>query len=479
MQKSNKKTVFILLFVFLLMGVFMLSHQFNVSSDYQEIKTDSGLKVLFLKDDSLPFIQYRIFFPKAGADYDSKGKNGLATITAYLMEQGAGGLGSEVLQEELNQLGTEFEIQVSRQTASLALSGLSWHGEKLWGIFQKVLSEPHFKKEEMELLRKQLLEQRLQGLDQPGFVANSLIRQRLFKGSIGQPRGGTLTSLSKISLEDIKSFYKNQYIKGEPVLMIVGQYDRKLKDQIISFFNESFAFQNQKFEPVAAPDLKPEFKLIANDDLVQAEVRLAYSLNSFPVNRPKNFLALKLANAVLGRGSMTSRLFVGLREERGLTYAVWSSFSLGKLYGIFELSGSTKTASVKEFLEQSLAILKKFKEEGISPEELNQAKQNLKSRYLKSIETPENQLNQFVYYTHYLGLDPYFWNNYLDIVDNLALDEVNALIKKFILSKPLQVLIYGHSSLRDQLEGLEAFAPPQMISFKDTFKEELNSYQKQ
>ena len=477
MQKSNKKTGFVLFLVFFVTGVLVLSsYLINTRSDFQEFKTNSGLKILFLRDNSLPFIQYRIFFPKAGADYDFTAKGGLATLTAYLMDQGAGGLNSEALQEELNQLGTELEIRVSRQTASLALSGLSWHGEKLWDIFQKILIEPHFKPEEMDLLRKQFLEQRLKELDRPSFVADSLIRQRLFKGAVGQSEGGTLISLSKISLEDIKSFYKQQYIKGEPVLMVSGQYEKELKKQIISFFNQNFSFQNQKFEPVAVPELQSDFKLITNDELVQAEIRMAYSLNSFPVDQPKDFLAFKLANAVLGSGSMSNRLFVGLREERGLTYAVWSSVGLGKLYGVFALSGSTKTASVKEFLEQSLAILKKFKAEGISLEELNQAKQNIKSRHLKSMETPESRLNQFVYYIYYLGLDSYFWNNYLNIVDGLSLDEVNTLIKKFVLSKPLQVLVYGHSSLKSQLEGLEDFAPLQVVSVKDFFREELDSY---
>ena len=109
----------------------------------------------------MPSIQYRVLFPKAGPDYDFEGKSGLSYLTAYLSEQGAGGLNSEALQEELNQLGTALEISVNRQTVSISLSGLSWHGEKLWNLFGKVLTEPHFQDEEMEILRKQILEARL------------------------------------------------------------------------------------------------------------------------------------------------------------------------------------------------------------------------------------------------------------------------------------------------------------------------------
>ena len=133
MKRLKRKTALVL-FIFLILGGLVL--YFSLSQlafkDYQEIQTDSGLKILFLKDKSLPFIQYKALFPKAGADYDGEGQSGLASLTAFLIEQGAGGLSSTELQEELNQLGTGLDIRVGRQTAALALSGLSWHGLKLW-----------------------------------------------------------------------------------------------------------------------------------------------------------------------------------------------------------------------------------------------------------------------------------------------------------------------------------------------------------
>ena len=481
MKRLNKKTIWaFLFFILLLLGsvvVFKGGLHINKPffSEYREVQTDSGLKILFLKDESLPYIQYKILFPKAGADYDFKNKSGLSYLTAFLSEQGAGGLSSEVLQENLNQLGTDMEIQIGHQTAEISLSGLSWHGKQLWELFQKVLVESHFQKEEMELLRKQLIDKRLKKLDRPSSVAFEVWRRDLFRGSFGEPIDGTLTSLSKISLEDIKSFYKSQYLEGEPLLMVTGQYDKELKKNIISFFNENFSFQGQKFKALSFPDLKSDFKLLTKDNLVQAEICLGYSLGPFPVDNPREFLALQIANSVLGGNNMDNRLFVGLREKKGLTYSTNSYINFGKFYGFFLLSGSTKTDSVREFLELTLVILKKFREKGVHLEELKRAKQTLKSRYLQKIETPEDRLNQLAHYTYYLGVDSHFLNNYLDILDDISLSEVNQLIKKFILSKPLQVLIYGHSSLKSQLEGLEGLPPLQVISFEDYFKEELSS----
>ena len=312
-------------------------------------------------------------------------------------------------------------------------------------------------------------------MDRPSAVTSELWRRGIFKGSVGRAMEGTLVSLSAITLEDVKSFYKQRFQEGEPILMVAGQYDKKLKKNIISFFEKNFSYQGKKSESFSIPQLPAHFKLLVKEDLVQAHVYLGYPISSFPADEPRKFLALKTANSILGGGGMNSRLFMRLREEKGLTYSTQSDMAFGKMYGLFLLSGSTKTSSVREFLEEVLFVLKEFREKGISLEELERAKQVLKSRYLKSIETPENRLNQFIYYTYYLGVKPSFLEDYLDILDDISLDEVNKLIKEFVLSKALQLVIYGHSSLQSQLEGLEGFPPFQVLSFEDYFKEELSS----
>ncbi|MCZ0932157.1 MAG: pitrilysin family protein [Oligoflexia bacterium] len=472
---KRKHIVFLILFGIVLFIGFMAYVKYQ-RSEYKEAQVESGLKMLFLKDDSLPFIQFSVVFPKAGSDYDFEGKSGLAQLTAYMLDQGAGGLNSESLQEELNQLGTELSVSVGRQTARFSISGLSWHKEKLYDLFKKILSRPHFESSEMEILRKQFIDRRIKSLDRADFVADTLLRSALFQGSVSSAGAGNLISLPKINLEDIRAFYKKYYLEGNPIFMIVGDFDKTLEKSARAFVNDSFPYQKQSFDFISAPDLDSQIKLVTNNDLVQAEVRLAYSLFPFPTQNPRQFLVFKLANSILGAGGMTSRLFYELREKRGLTYGAYSSVNFGKLYGFFDISGATKTSSVKEFLEQTFLILNKFKQEGASLEELNTAKQTVKIRHLKKIETPENNLYQTAYYKYYLGLDSGFLDHYLQTIADISLEEVNLGIKEFILSKPLQIIIYGHPSLQSQLEDIKDFSLS-TVSFKDYFKDELNFIQ--
>ena len=494
--KRNILIAIIFIVFFFVSGVFILVF-FDNTVDYNEQKTKSGLKVFSMKDTSLPFIKYHVLFPRAGADYSFEGKSGLSALTAYLLDQGAGGLSSEQIQEELNQLGTELGVSLGRQTVHLSLEGLSWHKEKLFDLFKKILVSPHLKKEELEILKQQFSARRIKLLDRANFIANHLMRKSLFQGVEGEDSYGDLISLAQINLEDIKLFYKKRYKEGNPIFMLVGNFDRAFEREFYSFAEQNFVYHEEpSTAKIKSPVVKKaQFKLLSNDELIQSEVRLAYNLFPFPKEDLRSFMTMRLANFILGGGGMVSRLFLELREERGLTYGVYSFLNLGKVYGFFDISGATKNSSVKEFLEQALLNLKKIKEEGVSLEELDRVKQSFKMKYLKNIETPEDKLSQIVYYNEYLGLDSEFLDNYLDTVDSISLEEVNGIFDKFVLFSEtdslspissgsestafLQVLIYGNSSIQSQLEDLPSLPPLEVISFKDYFKEELEFYKNQ
>ena len=484
--------IYFLIAVFIFSGVFSLNF-FKESYEYKTHETLSGLKVLSIKDDSLPYIRYNVQFLKAGSDYSFEDKAGLATLTAYLLDQGAGDLNSEQIQEELNQLGTELDVSLGKQSVQLSLSGLSWHKEKLFDLFKKIIISPHFKEQELEILRKQFLTKRIRSLDSPSFVSSTFMRKSLFKGMIGEPSNGNLISLSEITLEDIKSFYKTQYKEGNPVFSLVGNFDSSFEKEFYSFVDQNFSYHEQdlieKPEPVYQSS---QYQLLTKKDLVQAEINLSYLLFPFPKEDYKTVLSLKLANFILGGPTLFSRLSEELREKRGLTYSVYSSVSLGKVYGIFSSSGATKNSSVREFIELLFLNLKKVKEEGVTLEELNKAKNQLKMNHLKSIESPEEHLDIVLYYTEYLGLDPKLLNHYVQILDSISLEDVNAVFDKFILSSEfdrikdikktdqinekayLQIQVYGNPSIQSQLENIENLPELQVISFEDYFQEELS-----
>ena len=372
-------------------------------------------------------------------------------------------------------MGTSLSIHVQNQTTSISLNGLSWHGEKLWNLLAKILKEPHFEKNELDILKKQFIKNKLTSLDSPSSTARYFWKTRLFKNSLSV-NTGTVDSFSKITQTDIQNFYNEHYRQNRPLISVVGQFKKTLKNRIISFAEECFSQSKSKSHQLSIIPQPARFILLTKEDLVQTQIVMGYPISAFPVQNPKQYLATCLANLALGGGNMNSRFFVNLRERKGLTYSTFSEAGFGKKYGLFMISGSTKTLSTIEFLKEIFKTLKNFRDKGIFPEELNRSKQTAKSHYLNQIETPEGNLDQIVYYNYYLGVNSDFYKNYLDIINDISIDEVNQAIQQLILSKKLNLTIYGHPSLKQQLEEwtIENLPPFETISFKDHFKNELS-----
>ena len=487
---NNKlKWFIIVLTVSIVTGGFIVS--LGSSKDYKRYQTESGLTVLSTKDKSLPYIKYEAHFTKAGADHVRK--PGLAHLTAYLLDQGAGDLSSEQMQEKLNQLGTELSVSVGRDMVTLSLEGLRWHKKELFELFKKIIVSPRFEEKELEILKEQALTSRKRSLDHPSFVADTFVRKSLFDDPFESSVGGNLISLSDIHLEDIKTFYKTNYKEGNPIFSLAGHFDSSFEKEFYQFVNQNFSYQEKELEQKPEPAVnQSHFQLLTKENLVQAQVRFFYFLFPFPKEDFKSYLSLLLANKTLGGGMFTARLLDELREKRSLTYGVVSYPIFEKNYGVFYVKGATKNSSVREFIEQGLVVLEKIKKEGISEEELNIAKNQLRVGHLKHIESPESQLNRVLYFQEYLGVDEKEIENYLKTLESITLEEVNSIFDTFVLSKSseklqsfteshqtndkayLQVLVYGDPSIESQLQDIKGLPSLEVLSFKDQFGEELD-----
>lgn len=471
---------------------------------------ESGLKILFFEDKRLPYIRFNMFFLKAGSNYDPPNKKGVAKITSDLLDQGAGGLSSEELQQQLNHYGIAFNSNVGRDILSLSLMGLSWHAPKIWDLFLKISTESHLDEKEFKLLKTKSIATRKTDLEDASSLAYEAWRNQFFSkkdpayGSVT----GTVDSLKKITLGDVKDFYLKNYKKNKPILVVLGQFDKELKKKIIASMEQKFNELDDS-HPVLDINLKDKnsFTLLTKNSSVQSQIIIGFSSTPFLKNKPDIHAAIALANFVLGGGS-SGRLYKRLRGDQGLTYGVYSMQYPLKRYGLFIILGSTKTKTTAQFLSETLSILKTFQEKGITAQELQIAKSVLKIRHLKSIETPSSKASKIIRYKYHLEASTsLFIDQYDAILGKVTLEQVNQVIKKYFVSENLNVLVYGHPSSKADLlvfnspdknqEDLKKdvskndsqaksntlisdsskikLAPLKVITFKDVFSKELTS----
>lgn len=458
-------------------------HFDNILKRYKGTAVGAHERIFFREDSKLPYISYSLIFPKAGTQYDGLSnhkklmKNGLAYITAQLLKKGTNELDAETFQKQLANYGTDLRVSVGRKSANISVTSLSWHAEKVWELFIKAASEPRFEVSELKLLKSQLTQSRALKLSHPASFISEIWINQVFKGSeksSGSPSRGTLASIKNIQMEDVKRFYESRYKKGNPLLAVVGKFDRKLKETVKTSFKKNFAFFLEKEEELTDLKIKPFFFFLSHPETRQSQVVVGYPLFPYPKDNPRLAVAMGLANNVFGGDDMSSRLMSRLRVARGLTYGVSSSLSLSETDGFFSVSGSTGTETTGEFLRSILSLMERFEKEGIlSLEELKKSKSVYKSGYFQSRETATKRLSQWISFVHFLKVDPSFIRHFTKIVSRISLEEVNVAIQNFIQTEKLQILVYGHPSVKSQLEDFKALFPLKEISFDEYFKEEL------
>ena len=436
--------------------------------DYKELSFENS-KIFFTQDTSLPYITYSATFANSGSFFDPSQKKGLSLLTSYMQDQGAGNLSSEELQEKLNYYGTEIDVQVGRENIELSLSGLSLHKKELWNLFLKVLFEPRFSKKELEILKKQLVESRLKSLDNPSFVISEAWMRELFGNRYMSPKAGTLKSLKQISIEDIQDFYMENHRKASMLITVVGNYDSKFKKIIKKSLQPLLSKKpNKNFASIKSRKSSHSMVIITNKDLVQSQIALGYVTQPYPIDSPKQAITLSLINSVLGGSRLDSKLMLNLRDKQGLTYGVYSHFLFSKKLGYFSISGSTRSEMTKTFLEAAIKVFTDLQKNGLTEQDLQTAKNLLKSQFVKNIETAEGRMEMLQYYVFYLGLDRAFLHDYIRYIDQVSMEDVRAGLEKFVDSSKLQVVIYGNPQILSQFEDKQVFN----ISFKKYFSED-------
>ena len=472
------RKVFILFCTGLILGVGFVYYKKQSFIKQQEGLSMDHVKILFFEDTTLPYIRYSFTSLKGGVDFSPLDKGGLSLLTGYLLDQGSAELSSEELQNKLNYYGTSLSADVGRQTVDLSLGGLSQHSIPLLKLFLKIILEPHFDSKELEILRNQMIESRLKILDDPDSVGSEIFRKELFSHYplLGQEEQGTIPSLKAISQEDIKKFYQEHYKQAPSIFMVVGHITPQLKKEITDLVHSAFlkqetsSFSLQNYETKTS---KSFFNLVTKKDLVQSQVYIGHLLSSFPKDNPREFIALKLGLSVLGGHHLDSRLLSRIRADLGLTYGIYGSASSGRSYGIFSISGATKTDKTNQFIQEALSITKQFIEKGITQEELESTKSLARGYYARQMETKESVADSFVYYHHYLGIkDEEYMSKYLSVVNGISLEEIHQAIKKYIHLDKMNILVYGNPELKTLLNLVKPLTKTH--TFEEYFSKELS-----
>jgi len=423
----------------------------------KEMELSNGLKLLFIRDTSLPRINIMALI-NSGAINDPQELSGLAFLTAGLLDEGSKKHSSAEIAEQLESLGASLSIQPGYDFTHMSVKGLSYTKEHLLDSFLEVLLSPKFEQKEFDRVKKQIIGSLQKMEDDPDQFTDRLMSKVLFQNHpYARPVMGEISTISKIQRKDVLDYYQNYFIPKNIRLAIIGDFDDLFIQQVKTKFSTWISDRSPK--PLSVKELQPNkigVFLKNKKGLVQTQIRMGHLLieRSHP-----EFMSLRAANMVLG-GAFASRLNQKVRDDLGLTYGVSSNFDARKFTGPFVIETFTRNDKVEATIAASLEVYRSFSQNGITQEELDASKTTLIGQFPRAVETTEALAFQILALKFY-GIDNSYLTQFVTNVKSLSLAHVNSLLKSYFKPEQLGIVVYGDATV---IEGqLKKIGPIQSL----------------
>jgi zinc protease len=342
--------------------------------DIKEVTSPKGIKGWLIQDKSVPLFTMSFAF-RGGSAVDPTGKEGLAEMTSSLLDEGAGALDSQAFQSKLENNSIDMRFGAGLDSFSGSLRALAEERELAVDLLRMALTEPRFDAAPVERIRGQFLASVRRRIERPGYAARRAWRTAVFENHpYGRELNGTEASLASITADELRAFVRRRFARDVLVVGAVGDIDEKTFGEMM---DRAFAALPAKAEPAKLPEatIAGAGRVIVTDrDIPQSVV--VFGHKGVKRKHP-DFYAAYVVNYVLGGDGMTSRLATEVREKRGLAYSVYTGLVTMDHAGL--ISGRVATANAR--VAESLGLIReewaKVAKDGITAEELADAKSYL------------------------------------------------------------------------------------------------------
>ena len=406
----------------------------------------NGAELLVAEKHDLPLISFSITFLGGADQFEPAGKQSVASLTAALLSEGTKSRDAEALSNALQLLGTTVGASVSGESGSISFRSTTAKFPATLDILADILVNPTFPQVGLDRLRGQRLVQLTQARAQPGAIANRVF-PRVVYGS-GHPYGRVVTeeSLKAVSRDDLVAFHKAYYQPGRALITVVGDTTaasaKPIIEKALAAWTKGGERPSFSFPPVSEPKTTTIFLV---DKPGAAQSTFAIGRPGPPRNTP-DYYAIQVMNTMLG-GMFQSRLNANIREEKGYSYGVSSSFGYGKGPGPFRTGGDIVTeksdAALVEFMKELRGILGG---RPITDEELGVAKDALIQR-LPATFASVSSVNSALTTLWVQNLPDDYYQQYAKRIAAITRDDVLRVAKQYVTLDHLAIIIVGDKSV--------------------------------
>jgi zinc protease len=409
-------------------------------------KLSNGLEVLIAERHGLPILSLELVV-KGGETLVAADRDGLAAMTASLLTEGTATRDALKLAGELAEIGASIEAEGGLESSHVNLTTLTKHTAKALALYTDVLLHPSFPQKELSRLRGQRLAAIRARSDHPEKVAGVVFPRLLYGDDhpYARPEGGTLKSVEAISRDDVVGFHKRVYLPNNAALIVVGDTTPEaITDVLEKALKDWKPGAAEHSTRPATPSPARETAVYLVDKPSAAQSYLAIGEVGLPRKTP-DYVPLTVTNAVVG-GQFSSRLNLNLREDKGYSYGIRSTFKFRLGPGPFEASGSVQTAVTKEALVEMVKELTDVAgPRPVTAAELTFAKDRIIRGFPNKFETTADVASTLVDLILYDLPDDYF-TTYPSKVEAVTVDDARRVARQYLHPDKLTIVVVGDKS---------------------------------
>jgi predicted Zn-dependent peptidase len=417
----------------------------------------NGLRLWTVRHAQVPVVAL-VLLVRRGAASDMPGKEGLAAMTADMLDEGSGMWSAIDMHQKMARIGAQFDTDIGSDATVPGMTVLTRFIEPALSLLSDIVVRPALREEDFARVRQLRLHRLKQLRDMAATVADRAFLRLLYGD---QPYGhspiGTEAALASMTVDDVRAFHRSALRPSDATLIAVGDTNHQEIARIAAAeFSDWTGDAQERPAGTGSFPAPPPLTIVPRPGAPQSELRIGHV--AVPRDTP-DYHALVVGNMILG-GQFVSRINLNLREDKGFTYGARTAFEFRRQRGPFVLQVGVQTAATVQAIEESIGELQAIRgPRPVTPEELSLATAALTRGYARNFETAEQIARGAMQLALYDLPDDYF-AQFVPSIEHVTCDDVTRAMATHLDPARLMTLVVGDlDAIRPDLGRLALGAP--------------------
>jgi len=406
----------------------------------ERVISPGGIEAWLVHEPSIPIIAMEVLWRDAGEKVVPEAQGGLASLLSALMTEGAGDLDAQAFAGALQERGIRLSFGADRDHFSMSLRTVSGEAPSAFDLAAMAMKQPRIDADSLARLKRSTAVALIREQEQPGAIASRALYAAAFPDhSYGRPPRGTPESVQALTRADMVAFKETQLTRDRLVIGVVGDIRaEQLGAALDKMFGGLAAAAPEREVTDRAPQGRQK-PIVIERDMPQSVVQF---LGKGVRRDDPDYYAAYVMNYILGGGGFNSRLTLEVREKRGLAYSVYTYLMPFRESGFWSGGVGTKNEQVAESLRIIRAEFERMRSDGVSEEELANAKTFLNGSFPLQLSSNAAIAGTLVSIQLYdLGMD--FLEKRAALIDAVTLEDVRRAARRLLDPANLLIVVVG------------------------------------